>query len=117
MQQIQAGYKSGIRCKSFTITSAIGVVEETLQLSGLAKHLLGAVVTTPGADTAASLIVNNDVVIEDLNLNLLTSDAENPRQYYDFGRPLTGNDDIELRVTDTAANTFTIVLYFVNQNQ
>lgn len=117
MRDIQKAYQEGIRCKGFTITPQVGVTDVNLPLSGFAKTFLGLAVQ-PGASsgTRVSLIINNDVVIENVDVDFFEVTSANPRQYFDFVRPLTGTDTITFRVEVTTATPFQLLVYFQNKS-
>jgi hypothetical protein len=118
MRSIVQGYIDGLRAKAFPITSVNGVQDNSLTLSGFAKCLNGIIIEPLAANlnnVTISLIVNNDVVIDSANANFFDQDASNPRQYFEFYRPLTGQDTITLRVEDTGAQSFEILLYYQNK--
>jgi hypothetical protein len=118
MKNIVSGYIDGLRAKAFPITTINGVEDNSLTLSGFAKCLNGIVIEPFAATTAnitMTLIVNNDVVIDSANVDFFTKDASNPRQYYEFFRPLTGQDTITLRIQDTAAQSIEVMLYYQNR--
>lgn len=107
-------YETGIRCKGFAISAATGSTETTLDLSGFAKQFCGLALVDCAATNTIQLVVNNDVVIESTNGQFFNSDASNPRMYTEFNRPLTGQDTITLKTTATAADTFSVVVYYRN---
>ena len=107
-------YETGIRCKGFTISAAVGTTETTLDLSGFAKQFCGFSLSGSVATSSVQLVVNNDVVVESTNSLFFENDASNPRMYTEFNRPLTGQDTITLRTTATVADTFSIVVYYRN---
>jgi len=113
-------YIEGIRAKGFAFTTVTGTAEKQLSLSGLGKQLLGINFFAAGAiadDVTLTLKVNNDVVLEKVNANAIANNTTNPRQYYDLGRPLTGQDTILLEFTDgVGAQPFNIVLYYTQGN-
>jgi hypothetical protein len=114
--KIQREYQEGLRCKGFNVITVNGTTEEQLSLSGFAEQLLG-IVALPGAPagTTIQLTVNNDQVIEEANVDFFETDPANPRQYYDFARPLLGSDSLTLRVNSTAAGNLQILVYFQNR--
>lgn len=114
--KMREGYIQGTRVKGFQFTTVQGTDEKQLTLSGLGKSLLGVMITGAEADLAQitiSLKVNNDVILEKVNAQLVARDITNPRQFFDFYRPLTGQDDILITFTSgTAALNFEIDLYY-----
>jgi hypothetical protein len=115
-QNLVKGYIGGLRCKNFQINTINGSVDTTLTLSGFAKTFLGLVIVqgTAPAGTFVNLIINNDVVIDDGLIDFFEVDPSNPRQYYDFVRPLTGQDTITLRTESTAAGIMDVLVYYQN---
>jgi hypothetical protein len=112
-------YRQGIRSKGFAITAATGITQQTLSLSGLAKSFEGfllssAFTATPQtiidpAQLRITLTINNDVVVDD---DLAVSYAQTATGGFTGGFPffipvprrLTGQDTIQLRITNTAAS-------------
>ena len=114
MESAKYQYETGIRCKGFTISAAVGSSETTLDLSGFAKQFCGFSLSGSVATSTIQLVVNNDVVVESSNALFFENDASNPRMYTEFNRPLTGQDTITLKTTATAADTFEIIVYYRN---
>lgn len=113
---IQKAYQEGLRCKNFVVPTTNGTADVNLNFSGFAKTFLGCI-ALPGAPagTVVDLIINNDLVIEAANLDFFENDPANPRQYFDFVRPLTGSDTVTLRVTSTGSGNFNFLVYFQNK--
>jgi hypothetical protein len=113
-------YRQGIRSKGFAITAATGITQQTLSLSGLAKSFEGfllssAFTATPQtiidqpAQLRITLTINNDTCIDD---DLAVSYALTSTGGFTGGFPffipiprrLTGQDTIQLRITNSAAS-------------
>jgi len=119
-------YRQGIRSKGFAITAATGITQQTLSLSGLAKSFEGillssAFTATPQtvinpAQLRITLTINNDVCIDDdvaLHYALTATGGFSGGFpfFIPIPRRLTGQDTIQLRITNSAASqnvTFTI---------
>jgi hypothetical protein len=113
-------YASGITAKGFSFTIPAGGGQTTVQLSGFANNFLGIAffnVATTGAN--GSLSINNNIVFESVMLQLLEIDGGqgNARNFYEFPRPLNGQDNFNLSFTNTTGNALTVffVIYYTNQ--
>jgi hypothetical protein len=114
MESAKYQYETGIRCKGFRISAAVGTTETTLDLSGFAKQFCGFSLSGSVDTSSVQLVVNNDVVVESTNSLFFENDASNPRMYTEFNRPLTGQDTITLKTSSSVADTFDIVVYYRN---
>ncbi len=117
--KMRVQYIDGIRAKGFALNSVIGTDEAQLSLSGLGKNLLGIAIFAADGITdqiTISFKVNNDVVLEKINASFLQTSENNPRQYFDLYRPLSGQDTILLEFTSGAALAFEVILYYTQGN-
>jgi len=119
-------YRQGIRSKGFAITAATGITQQTLSLSGLAKSFEGILLSSAFTATPQTVInpsqlritltINNDLVIDDdIALHYALTATGGFSGGFPFFIPiprrLTGQDTIQLRITNSAASqnvTFTI---------
>ena len=111
-------YMSGIRVKGFDLNSVNGTQDAQLSLSGLGKELLGFVVKGTESELdqiTLSIRVNNDVLIEKVRASGLAKSTANPRQFFEFYRPLTGQDTIIASFKAGAAYNFEIEVYYTQQ--
>ena len=112
-------YRQGIRSKGFAITTATGVTQQTLSLSGLAKSFEGILLTsaftaTPGTvinpkQLRVTLTINNDVAIDDDVALHYASPATGGFSggfpfFIPIPRRLTGQDTISIRFVNAAAS-------------
>ena len=112
-------YRQGIRSKGFAITTPTGVTQQTLSLSGLAKSFEGILLTsaftaTPGTiinpkQLRITLTINNDVASDDDVALHYASPATGGFSggfpfFIPIPRRLTGQDTIQIRVTNAAAS-------------
>lgn len=111
-------YRQGLRAKGFQITTVIGTTTTDLSLSGLAKAFEFFSVVNGAATTIATLTINNDVAVESVSASALGS-GNGITTGYPSGVPvprrLTGQDTIQLRVTDTAVRTINVVVWYRNE--
>ena len=117
-KNVVSGYVDGLRAKAFSITTINGVQDNTLTLSGFAKCFNGLIIDGGASNLqnmTATLIINNDVVIDSATPAFFETDAANPRQYFEFYRPLTGQDTITLRIQDTGAQSLEVLVYYQNR--
>jgi hypothetical protein len=123
-------YRQGIRSKGFAITAATGITQQTLSLSGLAKSFEGFLLSsalplrrrqssTP--HSCGSRSINND---QALMMILAVSLCSLLRGGFTGGFPffipiprrLTGQDTIQLRITNTAASqNVNVVVWYRNE--
>ena len=125
-------YRQGLRSKGFQITVPTTGADQTLSLSGLAKQFEGILLTSttaaaPGtivdpAQLRITLIVNNDVVIDDdvafhYALTATGGFSGGFPFFIPFPRRLTGQDTILLRVTNTsgASQILNTTVYYRNE--
>ena len=125
-------YRQGIRTKGFQVTVPTTGANQTLTLSGLAKQFEGILFSSttsaaPGtiidpAQLRVSLIINNDVVIDDdvayhYALSATGGFSGGFQFFIPFPRRLTGQDTILLRVTNTsgASQILNATVYYRNE--
>jgi len=116
-QFIRDTYRDGVRCKGFRKTFATGTDDLSLSLSGMAKYFLGiAIHNITAASLDASLVINEDVVIDTIDARFIEVDgATSPRDFYSFGRALNGQDTINLRINNGtgAAVPIVVIVYYI----
>lgn len=125
-------YRQGLRTKGFQVTVPTTGANQTLSLSGLAKQFEGIIFSSttaaaPGtivdpAQLRISLIINNDVVIDDdvaFHYSLTASGGFTGGFpfFIPFPRRLTGQDTILLRVTNSsgASQILNATVYYRNE--
>lgn len=125
-------YRQGIRTKGFQVTVPTTGANQTLTLSGLAKQFEGILFSSttsavPGtivdpAQLRISLIINNDVVIDDdvayhYALSATGGFSGGFPFFIPFPRRLTGQDTILLRVTNSsgASQILNTTVYYRNE--
>jgi len=125
-------YRQGIRTKGFQVTVPTTGTSQTLSLSGLAKQFEGILFSSttaaaPGtiidpAQLRVSLIINNDVVIDDdvayhYALSSTGGFTGGFPFFLPFPRRLTGQDTILLRVTNSsgASQILNTTVYYRNE--
>lgn len=125
-------YRQGIRTKGFQVTVPTTGANQTLTLSGLAKQFEGILFSSttsavPGtivdpAQLRVSLIINNDVVIDDdvayhYALSSTGGFTGGFPFFIPFPRRLTGQDTILLRVTNSsgASQILNATVYYRNE--
>ena len=125
-------YRQGLRTKGFQVTVPTTGADRTLSLSGLAKQFEGILLSSttsaaPGtivdpAQLRISLIINNDVVIDDdVAYHYALSDTGGFSGgfpfFVPFPRRLTGQDTILLRVTNStgASQILNTTVYYRNE--
>lgn len=125
IDQVRALIKRQKRLKGFEHIAPAGESELNLDLSGTARILLGiALLGASGAEdinlvgisqvTKMQFTVNNEIVIDQLNPNFLTSTFNN-NEYYYIPRPLSGTDVLTLKFSNTGgkAEQIRIVIYYI----
>ena len=125
-------YRQGLRTKGFQVTVPTTGADQTLSLSGLAKQFEGILLSSttaaaPGtivdpAQLRITLIINNDVVIDDdvayhYALSATGGFSGGFPFFVPFPRRLTGQDTILLRVTNTsgASQILNTTIYYRNE--
>ena len=116
-QRIRDTYREGVRCKGFRQNFGVGVSDLSLNLSGMGKYFAGiAIHNITAAALDCSLIINEDVVIDNIDARFIEVDgATSPRDFYAFGRALNGQDTIVFRVNNaTGGNvSLSILVYYI----
>jgi len=125
-------YRQGLRTKGFQTSVPISGADQTLSLSGLAKQFEGILFssTTSAAPDAVidpvelkvTLIINNDVVIDDDNAYHYAISATGGFSggfpfFVPFPRRLTGQDTIILKITNSSGATqlLNTTIYYRNE--
>lgn len=125
-------YRQGLRTKGFQITVPTSGANQTLSLSGLAKQFEGILLSSttgaaPGtiidpAQLRVTLIINNDVVIDDDVAYHYAVSATGGFSggfpfFVPFPRRLTGQDTILLKVANTsgASQILNASVYYRNE--
>lgn len=125
-------YRQGLRTKGFQTTVPTTGANQTLSLSGLAKQFEGILFTSttsavPGtiidpAQLRITLIINNDVVIDDDVAYHYAVSATGGFSggfpfFIPFPRRLTGQDTILLKVTNSsgASQLLNTTVYYRNE--
>ena len=125
-------YRQGLRTKGFQTTVPTTGADQTLSLSGLAKQFEGILLTSttsaaPGTVTnptqlRITLIINNDVVIDDDIAHHYAISATGGFSggfpfFVPFPRRLTGQDTILLKVTNSsgASQILNTTVYYRNE--
>ncbi len=125
-------YRQGLRTKGFQTTVPTTGADVTLSLSGLAKQFEGILFTSttsaaPGtivdpAQLRITLIINNDVVIDDdvayhYAVSATGGFAGGFPFFLPFPRRLTGQDTILLKITNSsgASQILNTTVYYRNE--
>ncbi len=125
-------YRQGLRTKGFQTTVPTAGADTTLTLSGLAKQFEGILFSSttsaaPGVvidpvQLRITLIINNDVVIDDDNAYHYAISATGGFSggfpfFVPFPRRLTGQDTILLRITNStgASQILNTTVYYRNE--
>jgi len=125
-------YRQGLRTKGFQTTIPTTGADVTLSLSGLAKQFEGILLSStssaaPGAvvdpiQLRITLIINNDVVIDDDNAYHYAISATGGFSggfpfFVPFPRRLTGQDTILLKVVNASAASqiLNTTIYYRNE--
>lgn len=108
-------YRQGIRAKGFAITTVNGTITQELSLSGLARMFEGIIIGNAATSTFVTLIINNDVTIENVVATQLGVVTSGFPVFVPFPRKLTGQDTITLRVVDTGARTINTTVFYRNE--
>jgi hypothetical protein len=128
IEEIRSIIKRQKRLRGYQFICPVGSSEFNLNLSGTARILLGiAFIGLPqeqGATydsfgnfvqvTQCQFTVNNEIVIDQLDPNFLTSYINN-NEYYYIPRPLSGTDQLTMKFINTGskAETVNMVLYYI----
>lgn len=102
--------------KGVFITSVLGATTTAqVPLSGTAKIFLGLKIGTnlnlASPDAVVKLVINDEVVFQDVSTFFLSNDfALNSCncEYFSYPRPLSGNDSIQLSVSEPALGAATL---------
>lgn len=104
VSEVQNYIKRQKRCKGSNYVLSTGDNDGLqVQLPGTARVWLGFVIEPTNFEDGTipegllSLIINNEVVIEDVYINFFGKDFTD-EEYYFIPRPLSGQDDISFRV-------------------
>lgn len=125
-------YRQGLRVKGFQVTVPTTGADQTLSLSGMSRQFDGILVTSTTSAAAGtivtpmqlriSLIINNDVVIDnDVAAHYAITAAGGFSggfpYFVPFPRRLTGNDTILLKVTNStgASQILNMSVYYRNE--
>jgi hypothetical protein len=116
MEQVQAFIQGSRKVKGFIINLAAGVPNPVnIDISGNAKLLLGFVLfpRTQFADPtlqprAISLMINDEQAINTMPFSLINKQNSTDNDYFEFIRPVAGNDSITLTIDNTGAGVQTI---------
>lgn len=117
--QTQEFINNSVRTRGFITALSAGAIQPVqIQISGTAKLLIGFVLhakTNFSADNltprAVSLVINNETVVQEMPFNLLDIKFIDG-QFYEFIRPLSGNDSIELIYDNTGQGAQTVEAAF-----
>lgn len=119
IEQVRAIIRRQKRCRGFRFGLVAGInADLNIQISGDARTFLGFSVLldnqTAGADpTEMTLTINNEIVISQVDPQFFSPDFMDD-EYYFFPRPLSGQDDIELSVTnDVGTVDFLLAVYYI----
>jgi hypothetical protein len=112
VQSRQLNYQNARKWKTYPFTSAVGTVQQNINLPGNAKVLLGVVCTGFAGNTAfVTITINNMVVFEGVPASLLARNVAEPIQV-ETNLYVTGNDTIQIQVTDGVAQNLTFSLAY-----
>ena len=121
IEQIRTLIKKQNRIKGYNFSATTGTTNFNLQLSGTARILLGLALFPTGQNgigsftniTGVTLKVNNEIVIENLDPNFLTSFFQNDEYYY-LPRPLSGTDEITITFTNPGVTELvSLAIYYI----
>lgn len=101
--------------KSFgqTITTIAGAPKtENVKFPQAGGTMLGFGFTKSVPDGAVTIMVNNEILIQDLNGAFLDLTNKN-FEFYAYPRPLSATDVIKVTVTDTAVKNVFFAVYYV----
>jgi len=109
MEQVQALIMGSRKVKGFRISLSAGAPNEIdIDISGNAMLLLGFVLfpLTNFADPTLqprtiSLMVNEEQIINTMPFSLINKQNSTDNDYYEFIRPVAGNDSITLTIDNT----------------
>lgn len=102
-RQLQTNYQNARKWRQYPLTTAAGTATLQISLPGTAMHLLGLIVTGFTGDAAtATITINNMVIAQDVPLSTFARNTSEPIQT-EMNLLVTGNDVIQVVVTDTAA--------------
>lgn len=96
-------------------TPAGGTAQFPIDLSGNVSEMLGIVVLDAFTNDIGSLMINNDIVLQETSLaafNPLTNIFKDA-QYYKLPRRLTGKDNVVLTVTSSISHQIFPIFYLL----
>lgn len=119
IEQIRGIIKRQKRLKGYSFQVPTGASSFDLDLSGTARILLGIALIGQGGSgfndiTTVQFKVNNEIVIDQVSPNILTSFFNN-NEYYYIPRPLSGRDQLTISFQNNGANTelCDFVIYYI----
>lgn len=101
-RMMQSNYENARKWKMYPVTTVAGTVAQEISLPGTARGLLGLVITGYSTDALLTMTINNMVVCQDSPLSTFQRNTSEP-VHTEILLKVTGNDVIQLVVTDTGA--------------
>jgi hypothetical protein len=110
---IREQYREGIKAKGFSFTVPANTTSQQLTLTGQASMFFGLAFFNLGTTgISVGLNINEFLVIENVMAQLLEVDgAANGRAFYEFPRPLNGQDTINLNFQNSTGAP--VVVYLI----
>ena len=128
LKELQDVHNKGKKSFGQLIPMPSGRNEIRIPITGTARALLGFNISYCPKDlhgnnvdfspaTQVSVTLNNDIIINNVALILLSPDNNQSNEFYKYVRPLTGSDQLILTTTNAANESFYIVFcyYFVDK--
>ena len=100
IEQVRDYNKNQVRRKGFRFSGGTTETSFQIKISGTAKFLLGFAIKNDFGGVN-SLMLNNEEVLANTDVGFFTLGKTN-QDYYAINRPLSGNDDITLKITGDA---------------
>lgn len=100
--------------KGYTQATISGSQNLNIGLAGIASFFRGIAITKRGStNITATLIINDNRVIDQVNIEHLGPKTNNQMPFVPFPRKLSGSDTITLTLTGDGADTCDISVYYV----
>lgn len=114
IEQIRNLIQHQKKSKGFSLQSVVGTQTFNLVLSGDARLLLGYTFLGATAGDFCRIKINNEIINDNVpvqGLTLLNNAMQN--EYYEFPRPLSGQDEIVVEYTSTVASLRQFSMYYL----
>lgn len=114
IEQIRGLITKQKRFTGLLMTLAVGFNEFSFKMSGSARMLLGILLFTGNDTETVSLIINDELILDNCPVTCLCSfNRSREQEYFMFPRPLTGSDVVKVVYQSTGAAPNFMNFYFL----